>query len=622
MCGIVGIWSESGDITSVRPMTERLLHRGPDHTGYFISDDKKMALGHTRLSIIDLSENASQPMVSPDGKYVIVFNGEIYNFRDIRNQIKAKDPTAIFNTGSDTETIIYAYKLWAEDAVNRFEGMFVMAIYDTENKSFFLCRDRMGKKPLYYFQVGNNFIFASELKSLYQHPLVASQKKIDPYAVYSFLHLGYIHEPFSIYAQIKKFPAGCYALLTNPGNIKIEKYWNPGDYLHKNAIDNEGAVIRNLKNHITQAVNKRLVSDRPLGSFLSGGMDSSLITAIASELSPGKFKTFCIGFNDGQFDERKHARAVAEQLDTDHHEYVLSEKEAVGILETYLENFDEPFADTSSIPVMLVSSIAKKEITVALTGDGSDELFLGYGAYDWANRLEKSWVQYLQSTASIILRNSFNSRYKRISHILRKVPDFYLRSHIFSQEQYFFDQEEIQNHLLVHPNNMEFVYTDYEYEDLMPAELQAFFDLNFYLRDDLLVKVDRASMFYSLECRNPFLDHNLVEYALGIPYNFKKRGNASKWIIKEILKDYLPSSVIDHPKWGFSIPLAKWLKNELNYLLKEYLRKEIIESTGLVKFDYVNSLLKNFEKGNDYLYNRLWLLIVLHKWMRSNGYSG
>jgi asparagine synthase (glutamine-hydrolysing) len=337
---------------------------------------------------------------------------------------------------------------------------------------------------------------------------------LNKYAIYSFLHLGYVHEPHTIYSSVKKFPAGFFGSLQSPGKLILQPYWKTGDHLTRSKQNNEKVTMVELKNKLSEGVRKRLISDVPLGTFLSGGTDSSLVTALASGLVVGKLKTFCIGFSENKFDESEYARRVARHLNTDHHEYILSEKEAVDILETYLDHFDEPFADTSAIPTMLVSQLARKEVTVALTGDGGDELFLGYGAYNWANRINNPWLSSSMNPLYLILKNTGNSRLKRISHMFEKVKSPYLRSHIFSQEQYFFTQNEIRNDLLAVPDSFEFVYEDPATDALTPAEMQSLFDIRYYLKDDLLVKLDRASMYYALECRSPLLDHHIIEYVI------------------------------------------------------------------------------------------------------------
>jgi asparagine synthase (glutamine-hydrolysing) len=623
MCGIAGvIRRKSGSAQDIEPMIAQLRHRGPNAQSAWLSDDARVALGHTRLSVIDLSETANQPMVSQDGRYVIVFNGEIYNFKTIRREIETTHPQVKFKTTSDTEVILHAYALWGEQMMSRLGGMFALAIWDTQTKTMFLCRDRVGKKPLFYYHDDNYFIFASEIKSLLKHPVVnATKREVDAGAIHQFLHLGYIAEPRTIFSSIKKFPAG-FAGTVNAGlSMDTRAYWSIEEQLHPKAAANDAGVKQNLSTLLTEAVQQRLISDVPLGTFLSGGTDSSLITALASKNSTGALKTFSIGFAESKFDESVYARRVASHLGTDHHAYTLSEKEAVGILETYLKHFDEPFADTSAIPTMLVSKLAREEVTVALTGDGGDELFQGYGAYRWAERLDNPLVRIFQTPLAFGLRNFGDSRLKRISHLLEKVDPARIRSHIFSQEQYFFSDRELKTNLLRDPAS----YTSFTYQDphvpnvkLTAREQQAIFDLKFYLKDDLLVKVDRASMFHALECRCPLLDHKIVEFALNLPLSFKVRGNVHKWILKEILGDYLPADLIHRPKWGFSIPLGKWLKNELHYLIDDYLNKTSIEEAGLVRYDYVETLKDAFGKGESYLYNRLWTLIVIHKWLREN----
>ncbi|SHG87212.1 asparagine synthase (glutamine-hydrolysing) [Chryseolinea serpens] len=623
MCGIAGVLNKnSGHAHEIESMIAQLRHRGPDAQLAWSSDDAKVALGHTRLSVIDLSETANQPMVSQDGRYIIVFNGEIYNFKSIRREIETRHPGVEFKTTSDTEVILHAYALWGEQMMSRLGGMFALAIWDTETKTMFLCRDRVGKKPLFYYHDDNHFIFASEIKSLLKHPVVnAAKRQLDTGAVHQFLHLGYIPEPRTIFSSIKKFPAG-FAGTVNAGlAMDIKAYWTVEAQLHPKPAADDATVKQNLTNILTEAVQQRLISDVPLGAFLSGGTDSSLVTALASKNSTGALKTFSIGFAESKYDESDYARRVASHLGTDHHAYTLSEQEAVGILETYLKHFDEPFADTSAIPTMLVSKLARKEVTVALTGDGGDELFQGYGAYNWAGRLNNPLIRLFQTPLAFGLRNFGDSRLKRIAHMLEKVDETRIRSHIFSQEQYFFSDRELKENLLRRPAS----YTSFTYHDpqvanvkLTAREQQAIFDLKFYLKDDLLVKVDRASMFHALECRCPLLDHTVVEFALNLPLSFKLRGNVHKWILKEVLGDYLPAELVYRPKWGFSIPLVKWLKNELRYLIDDYLNKTTIETAGLVHYEYVNALKEAFLNGNDYLYNRLWTLIVIHKWLREN----
>ncbi|MEJ0054759.1 MAG: asparagine synthase (glutamine-hydrolyzing) [Bacteroidota bacterium] len=389
MCGIAGIYSRAeighGVISD---MTNMLLHRGPDAHSTYRSDSGNLAFGHTRLSIIDLSQAANQPMCSFDDRYVVIFNGEIYNFALVRKEIQRVNPGVLFRTHSDTEVILNAFITWGPEMVKKLDGMFAIALFDTIDKKLFLFRDRIGKKPIFYFSTPEHFVFASEIKSMLKHDAVAASKLIDRQAIHEFLHLGYIPEPKTIYKSIAKFPAGSWAEVTSDLTVAMHSYWTVTGQL-EGAIEEDTVKAKEiLRQKLHQAVQKRLISDVPVGSFLSGGTDSSLVTAIASEYTTGKFKTFNIGFKDQAFDEHHSAARVAACLKTEHYEYLLEEREAKEILETYLHHFDEPFADTSAIPTMLVSKLARKEVTVALTGDGGDELFLGYGSHAWASRLD------------------------------------------------------------------------------------------------------------------------------------------------------------------------------------------------------------------------------------------
>jgi asparagine synthase (glutamine-hydrolysing) len=622
MCGITGILSKHPiDPEVLQVMTQSLAHRGPDAQGIYRSADQHCGLGHRRLSVIDLSAAANQPMLSTDENLSIIFNGEIYNYQSVRKELLLINSSINFKTNSDTETILFAFAQWGPEMVNKLDGMFTIAIYDSNRKTLFLFRDRLGKKPLYYYEDIANFIFASEIKSLLKHPVVAAHKEINAHALHRFLHLGYIPQPETVFTSIKKFPAGKWAVKSLESEIKTNSFWGVDKILkEKTNVPNTAEGARNeLREKLHQSVQKRLIADVPVGSFLSGGTDSSLVTAIAAQHHVGQLKTFSIGFNEHKYDESRYAEQVAKRLKTDHHSYILEENEAINILETYLHHFDEPFADTSAIPTMLVSQLTRKEVTVALTGDGGDELFLGYGAYNWATRLNSPLVKAFQNPTSNLLKVFGNDRFKRIGKILETVEVAKRASHIFSQEQYFFSDKEIAALLQNREEYRSFTYDDSANSGLTPAERQAIFDLKYYLRDDLLVKVDRASMYYALECRCPLLDHHVVELALQIPEPLKIRNGERKWILKELLKEFLPDELIHRPKWGFSVPLSSWLNDKLKYLIDDFLNKEVIEHFGFVRWEVVHQLLLKFKSGEHHLYNRIWVLIVMHKWMKENG---
>lgn len=601
-------------------MVNGILHRGPDANGIFVDKTGTVALAQTRLSIIDLSAGANQPFHSADQRYVVVFNGEIYNFQQIREELSSRYGVS-FKTHSDTEVIAEGFAVWREKIVERLEGMFAIAILDQQEHKVYLFRDRAGKKPLFYFQSEGIFAFASEIKSLLLHPETRSKVKINKSIIATFLHLGYIPEPATIYTNIFKFPAAHYAVVD--GNLRVDSkpYWSLQENIHPGKIKSPEEAKRQLTLLLDEAVQERLISDVPLGTFLSGGTDSSLVSAVASQHTSTPLKTFSIGFKESKFDESKYARDVARHLGTDHAEYILNEREAIDILEIYLRHYDEPFADTSAIPTMLVSKLARKEVKVILTGDGGDELFQGYGSYTWANRLSNPFIKMVQQPLKFALKMSGKSRLERIAQLLEPVKAGGIRSHIFSQEQYFFSQQEIRDQLLKDKSTFKaFEYTDASLHKgkLTAGEEQALFDFQYYLKDDLLVKVDRASMYYALECRCPLLDHRIVEFAFSLHPSLKVRDGKAKWLLKELLRKYIPAALIDRPKWGFSVPLANWLRRDLRYLVDSYLSEEVIESIGLFRPDYIRKLVADFLAGKDYLYNRVWVLIVLHKWLKEN----
>lgn len=614
MCGIAGIISSQvSDKQIIRNMTTALAHRGPDASGYF--DSPHVQLGHRRLSIIDLNSRANQPFYSQSKRYVIVFNGEIYNFKSIASRLQQEG--VALHTTSDTEIILEAFERWGVGFVQMLVGMFAIAIYDTQAHELFLFRDRIGKKPLFYYWHNGLFAFASEIKALWHHPEISAHSGVRHATVSAFLQLGYIQQPNTFYHNISKFPAGHYGILKG-NSFSVLPYWTVSHHLKTNRQSNEATAQKELKSLLEQAVHDRLIADVPLGIFLSGGVDSSSVTAVASKT--GRIKTFSIGFKEAQFDESEYAKQIATHLGTEHHAYMLTEQDAAETLETYLHHFDEPFADTSSIPTLLVSKCARQQVTVALTGDGGDELFLGYGAYPWANRLANPVVKFARPFAHQILQRIPASRWKRIANLFMQVRPDRMRRHIFSQEQYFFSERELQSLVFLDRTYFhDWDYDDFRYlKTLSEAERQALFDIQLYLRDDLLVKVDRASMYFGLECRSPLLDHRLVEFAINLPEQLKLRNMTSKYLLKKVLAEYLPARYFDRPKRGFSVPMAQWLKRDMNYLL-DYLSEENLARTSIFNSTDIRDLVARFMKGEEYLYNRLWVLIVAQRFILQHG---
>jgi asparagine synthase (glutamine-hydrolysing) len=638
MCGIAGFYSfqqKKFSESDLREMTDTLKHRGPDAEGYFY--DGVAGLGHRRLSIIDLSTRANQPMVSGNERYIIIYNGEVYNFREIGARLKSTTRQHVeikFRTSSDTEIILEAFIAYGFDFVNQLNGMFAIAIYDKLQQELYLFRDRLGIKPVYYYWDGENFAFASELKALKK--LSGIPKEINRDSIRDFLHLGYIPTPGSIYRNIYKMSPGSYLTVSRTG-MEQSKYWNIRNKISSNVITDKDQALVKLSDLIISSVQYQLKSDVPFGVFLSGGIDSSLVTAQAVGLSSVKVNTFSIGFEENSHNESEYAKAIANYLGTDHHEFIVSYKDAMQLIDPVLEAYDEPFADSSAIPTMLVSKLARQYVTVTLSGEGGDELFFGYGAYKWARWLDNPFLKMARKPLAGIFSHMPN-RYQRVSRLLDYRDPEKIRSHIFSQEQYMFTEWELEKMLKPdYKGNSEVkenprsssllrIYDEpYDVKSihvkersLTAMESQALFDLQYYLTDDLLTKVDRASMRYSLETRVPYLDHRVVEFALNLSPELKYKNGISKYILKQILFQYIPKQLFERPKQGFAIPLNLWLRNELKYLIDEYVSESMIRKYGIIEYDEVKDLVNNFFAGRDYLYNRIWLLIVLHIWFKKN----
>ena len=610
MCGITGFLSKKYNSKDLQKITDSLYHRGPDANGIFFDENIGIGLGHRRLSILDLSTNANQPFYSVCDRYVLVFNGEIYNFEAIYNELK-KETGFERKTVSDTEIILEAFVHWGDDFIHKLNGMFAFAIWDKNNNELKLFRDRIGIKPLYYYWVDNVFAFSSEIKGLTQL-ITKSKLTINRNSIYDILHLGYTPQNFTAFNEIKKVPSGSF-LKVKDKEILITKFWNLNKQIKTETIKDEFIAKKGLEDRLKLAVEKQMISDVPLGTFLSGGVDSSLVTALAQKMSSNPINTFSIGFKDDKFDESRYAKKIAQELRTNHHEFILTEKEAIEQVDNLLSIYDEPFGDSSSIPTLLVSKMAKKYVSVALSGDGGDEQFLGYGMYQWAKRMNNPVIFRLRKPIYKALNLTGNNRIKRGALVINALSKTNLKAHIFSQEQGFFSALEIDK-LLVSSIKGNFLEENWNLDrELDPMENQALFDLHYYLKEDLLVKVDRASMYHSLEVRVPLLDHDVVSYSLNIDPSLKYKNGVSKYLLKEVLYDYLPKKLFVRPKKGFSIPLSKWLKKELKYLIDQNLSKVSIESCGLVNFHVVNGLVNRFLNGEDYLYNRLWILIQIHQ---------
>ncbi|MFN8261568.1 MAG: asparagine synthase (glutamine-hydrolyzing) [Chitinophagales bacterium] len=618
MCGITG-WTSVNkplDKEIFRQATDTLTHRGPEAFGYFYNKDNTVAFGHRRLKIIDLSEASAQPFYSQCGRYVMVYNGEIYNFREIARKLDLQ-----LKTTGDTEVIIEAFAKIGTKCFELLNGIFAFAIYDLQEDKMYFCRDRIGIKPLYYYFDGNQFVFASEIKAIKKLPDV--NLEINKQSFSEFLHIGFVTEPYTAYKNIYKFPAGNFLVLDVKSlgahtKLEFKEIWNLYDHILPDTFKNEKEVETTLEALLVKAVESQLVSDVPLGSFLSGGIDSSLITALASKVKKDKIKTFSIGYQNSKFDESAYAEKVAKALGTEHYAYKMTETDLEGILHEIIDTYDEPFSDSSAFPTMLVSKHAKQHVTVTLSGDGGDELFMGYGMHQWATRLENPIIRNLRRP--IYFGSQFlNFKFKRAGWLLNYDNHKNITSHIFSQEQYLFSEKDLKHYLIDEDINFDNINRlPKTARTLLPKEKQSFWDVCYYLKDDLLVKVDKATMLYSLESRVPLLDNDIINYAINIDTALKHKGGESKYILKKILYKYLPKELFDRPKWGFAMPLSFWLQHNFKFLIDKYLSPVIINKYDIVANLYVEDLKNRFLKGESYLYARIWTLIILHWWLEEN----
>lgn len=611
MCGIAGIIGPS-NIGVLRKMNAAQAHRGPDAEGFFHNANNTAFLGHQRLSIIDLSTSANQPMYSHCNRYVMAFNGEVFNYQDV-----AKKLDRAWKTHSDTEVILEAFVEWGDDFVYELNGMFAIVIYDTQKNLTYFFRDRLGVKPLYYGIIDDTLYFASELKSVLA-AIPDNKLNTNHQAIIDFLQLGYIPKPFTIYEEIYKFPPGAKGFY-NGSELAVTYYWKAEEKISAQTkfADNFYEAKTHLNDLLEDAVRLRMIADVPFGTFLSGGIDSSLITAMAQKNAESPINSFSIAMRDAKFNEIQYASAVAKHLNTKHHIFEVSEADTLEHLHQMTEAYDEPYADSSALPTLLVSRLARKEVTMTLSGDGGDELFQGYGMYTWANRLNNPLVRTFKPLLVSALKQ-LPEKYQRGAEVFDYAHKDRIPAHIFSQEQYLFSERELSKLLLKSTKNNASVKNYFPTaRNLNAAEKQALFDIKYYLPDDLLVKVDRASMQYALETRTPFLDYRVVEFALNLPYNFKVKGDTSKYLLKEVLYDYVPRELFDRPKWGFSIPLVKWMNGELKSTIENTLSKANVEAAGLVNYSEVKRLLTAYQGGKSYLYNRIWALYILHRWKES-----
>jgi asparagine synthase (glutamine-hydrolysing) len=622
MCGIAGIVESRGpvDRDALARMTNALRHRGPDDENYYVAGSRgsgpSVGLGFRRLSIIDLS-GGRQPMSNEDGSLWLVCNGEIYNHPELRRELEAKGHK--FRTHSDVETLLHLYEEVGPDCVTRVNGMFALAIWDSRNQSLFLARDRLGKKPLYYRHTPAHLLFGSEVKALLQHP--ACPRTLDRRSLSRYLAYEYVPSPHCIFEGIRKLPPGQW-LLWKYGRSRLERYWDlqfPGTGAGRSEAD----LVEELVERLKQAVQLRLVSDVPLGVFLSGGLDSSSVVAMMAELMPAdRIKTFAIGFEEKSFDESSHARHVAQFFGTDHHEEVLQSRALLDMVPEVATFLDEPFADASVIPTYLLSRFTRRHVTVALGGDGGDELFAGYPTF-LASRLARFYrvpgaihERLLRPLAEClpVSHENFSFEFKLKSFLRGAGYPTALRNQVWLGS---FTPEE-QRTLLADPTELD------RYEDLSEAHARCptrhagerllYEYCKFYLPEDILVKVDRASMACSLEARAPFLDYTFVEFANSLPFDLKLKGKTTKYILKRAMKDKLPRQIVGRGKKGFGIPVAKWFKGDLRDLLQDTLAEGRLRQQGIFRPQAVARLVDQHLRGTKDNRKPLWTLFMFQQW--------
>jgi len=620
MCGIAGFIGV-GDEVILNNMVASINHRGPDYQG--ISMINNVGLAHARLSIIDLSPRSNQPIFTSDKKIGLVFNGEIYNYLELKEQL-LKTNKYTFETSSDTEVILYAYAEYGIEMLKEIQGMFALAIYDYEKQSMLLAKDRMGKKPLYYNFSGNTFIFASELKALLKHPSVKKEMNYD--ALNQYLTFDYIPTPNSILNNVYKLEASHYMLVKNGKIIEKSPYWQIQFPVNNISYSEAKQKLDTL---LDNAVKKRLISDVPLGVFLSGGLDSSTIAYYAQKNSNQKIKTFSIGFNETSYDERDYARLVSEKLGTEHYEEILTGRQALDLISVVLDKMDEPFADPSIIPTYFLSWYTKQHVTVALGGDGSDELLAGYPTFisekvaGIFHKMPKMIIHFLDWVTNYLPASDQNiSLDFKVKQFLKGFEGTRAYTHTLWLGSF---TPKLKSKLLTQTVKRELknksglecidrYIKDVKYEPHFNQLLYAYYKT--YLQDDILVKVDRASMYNSLEVRAPFLDTDVVEFLNSQPKSYKIKGYNVKRILKDIMKERLPIEIVNRQKKGFGIPVSLWLRNELKEMLHDTFNERDIKKQGIFEYKFINKLITDHQSGAKNHRKLLWNLLIFEMWYK------
>ncbi len=649
MCGIAGFWKNTSIQSTdwlkktASTMANTLAHRGPDDSGIWVDEEVGIAFGHRRLSIIDVSDAGHQPMISADGRFVVTYNGEVYNFQELRQQLEKK--SHCFKGDSDTEVMLAAFVQWGVEAsVKKFNGMFAFAVWDRLDRLLWLARDRIGEKPLYFGVQNGTFFFASELKAIRTHPQF--EPRIDRNALASFLRFSYVPAPYSIYKGVRKLlPGHCISLKFPTDTSQSQPYWSLENVVKKGLQNpfsgSEEEAINELEKRLKKTVKSRMVSDVPLGAFLSGGIDSSTIVALMQSESDRPINTFTVGFREQKFNEAVHANKVAQHLGTNHTELYVTHREAMDVIPKLPEMYDEPFADSSQIPTHLISALSRKHVTVALSGDGGDELFAGYNRYLIAERLWKVASRIPNALKNItadlvagISPESIERFYGKIEGILPRrmkvslpTEKFYklasvlratsspqavykrIVSIIHTPEKFLKSSNEL-------PTTLDSKTSWQEIDDTVLT--MVYLDLMTYHPDDILQKVDRAAMSVSLETRVPYLDHNLVEFIISLPLDMKIRNGSNKWVLRKVLYRHLPQKLMERPKMGFAVPVGDWIKESMREWTESLINEKQLEEESYLNAQAVDEMWQQHLSGKFNHTHELWNILMFQAWLRNS----
>ena len=627
MCGILGFISKTDQPNILTEMLEVQKHRGPDDQGIYIDKETGVHLGHNRLSVLDLSKRGHQPFQTTDGQLAIVYNGEIYNFKQIREELQRLGYE--FTSSTDTEVVLISYQVWGMACLQKFIGMFAFTILDKPNKKLILVRDRAGVKPLYYYHNATNFLFSSELKSFCCHPSFI--KKLNKEVLPHFFQNGYIPAPYCIFENCMKVDPGSYVEYDlTKRTLKTHYYWKVEDHYNNAPPQNsEEGILARLEKILEDAIDLRMVSDVPVGIFLSGGYDSSLVTSVLAKKYGNTLNTFTIGFEDEAFNEANQAREIAEYLGTNHKEFYVKSSDLLELINQFPLVYDEPFGDSSALPTMLLSKLARKDVKVILSADGGDEIFFGYSKYAFLTKysfLLKNGLlaKILRAAINNIpikladIANSLLPRMWRNTNFRYKLNKFVRAINSRNTKEMFLnasshvDESEVSKILNNSSSSIEnakyFCGKSFSFADNMMVS-----DYKNFLCDDVLTKVDRATMSVGLEGREPLLDHRIIEFVASVPHELKFKKNKSKYLLRQVLYKNLPPNLVDKPKTGFDVPLDLWLKSDLNFLVEKYFTIEKL-SKSIFNVDAVLNLKTQLNQNKEVNIHLVWYILVFQMW--------